>query len=140
MHSAESDNAHARILRLQERATPARVAVLSALLHSPHALSHVELAKQLGKRFNRVTLYRVLDWLVARALVHRVATPEAWRFSAVPLTPHPHAHFICTICHRTLCLADPLPRLTLPTSYRVETWEMTIYGCCPDCTSTFSTS
>lgn len=126
--------AAARITQLKERATPARIVVLAALLDSSCALSHVELAAQLPPHFDRVTLYRVLDWLVARGLVHRIATPDVWRFSAVALTPHPHAHFICTGCHRTLCLAHPLPVLTLPADYQVQSWEMTIYGHCPACT------
>jgi len=68
------------------RVTPARLAVLEILLDSAAALSHHELEDAVEKHgvdVDRVTLYRVLDWLVERGLAHRIAADDrVWRFNA----------------------------------------------------------
>ena len=58
------------IRRLGARATPARIRVLQLLRAAPTALTHGEIELALGASvIDRVTLYRVLDWLVASGLV-----------------------------------------------------------------------
>ena len=67
------------------------------LIASDRALSHAEIEAQLVHTgLDRVTLYRVLDWLVERSLAHRVGTAggaagveRAMRFAFTrPEKPH----------------------------------------------------
>ena len=66
------------------RATPARIRVLRLLREAPTPLSHAEIELRLGDMaLDRVTLYRVLDWLVESALAHRNTDAyRVFRFSA----------------------------------------------------------
>lgn len=127
------------LIRPHGRATPARLRVLDALLAAPHALSHAELEASLGddaERPDRVTLYRVLDWLVANGLAHKIAGEDrVWRFNAATRQDHGHAHFHCTACGQVYCLSDlqPAVAVNLPPGYRFQGAELTIQGLCPRC-------
>jgi Fur family ferric uptake transcriptional regulator len=122
-----------------ERATPARAMVLSVLLASERPLSHLELEKKLqkqGKTCDRVTLYRVLDWLVSRGLAHKVPGEDrVWRFNAVSYPPHSHAHFQCRHCGQVYCLEDvrPVFALSLPPGFQYEHADLRVQGTCPTC-------
>lgn len=126
-----------RLRNVGERGTPARVAVLDILFATQVALTHQEVelaARQRGVRVDRVTLYRVLDWLVARGLAHKIeGRDRIWRFNAV--VRKEHVHFHCTACGRVYCLDLPLPpaRPQLPDGFRFEKAEWTLQGLCPDC-------
>jgi Fur family ferric uptake transcriptional regulator len=122
-----------------ERATPAREAVLDILLDAPRALTHQEIeqsAREGGLSADRVTVYRVLDWLVAHRYAHRIAGEDrVWRFNAAGPEAHGHAHFRCTGCGQVFCLNDLHPALgfNLPKGFLFEGAELTIQGRCPDC-------
>lgn len=125
---------------VEGRVTPARLAVLEILLGSDAALSHHEIEEsieRLGLDIDRVTLYRVLDWLVERDLAHRIAaTDRVWRFNAADrMHTGEHPHFHCTQCGQIICLDGPdlgvIP--ALPTGYRCERTEITIHGRCVRC-------
>ena len=114
-----------------ERVTPGRMQVLAMLLEEQRAVSHHEIEQwfQGKRRLDRVTLYRVLEWLNDRGYIHRVVGDDrVWRFRAnTDLNPHQHAHFECTRCTTVICLDDTKAeynrpsacRLSLPT-YRVD--------------------
>lgn len=133
--------AHKRLLDVGARATPARERVLDILLAGPRALSHQEIeaaARESGLDFDRVTLYRVLDWLVTQGLAHKIeGRDRVWRFNAVTVTEaeHGHAHFHCSRCGKVFCLEQMQPSfaLTLPAGFRYEKAELTIQGLCPNC-------
>lgn len=120
------------------RATPARVRVLETLLAAPHALSHAEVEAHLSQSgpLDRVTLYRVLDWLVERGIAHRIAGEDrCWRYNAVGQSEHGHAHFHCNACGQVFCLSELQPAfaLHLPPGYRYQQAELRIQGLCPAC-------
>jgi Fur family ferric uptake transcriptional regulator len=127
-----------RLQVLGERRTPARQAVFALLLDASNALSHQDIADQLkltGATFDRVTLYRVLDWLVANRLAHKLAGEDRiWRFNAVRDEQHVHPHFHCTQCGRVSCLdtvhVDISP---LPSGFSLISAETTIQGICLEC-------
>lgn len=136
--AAASDAAD--LIAAHGRITPARVRVLDALLTSRCALSHQELEQRLGGTIDRVTLYRVLEWLLAKGLVHRLAGDDrVWHFSASGRSDdaHEHAHFRCRDCGRWYCLdaVQPVYALSLPPGFRVELGELTLSGLCPACTA-----
>ena len=130
------------MIRRQGRATPARMRVLAALLAAPRALTHGELERELEQTdpLDRVTLYRVLDWLVQEGLAHKIAGEDrVWRFnaSAVETTAHTHqhAHFRCDHCGKVYCLENIATgfALDLPAGFRAEAVELTVAGACPEC-------
>lgn len=120
------------------RATQARTAVLTVLLNAGSALSHAEIQDHL-QDLDRVTLYRVLDWLVDHHLVHSITGQDrARRFQvSQPKVPHQHAHFKCIQCGKVFCLdavsikqPEPLPR-----HFTVDSVELNIHGHCADCSA-----
>lgn len=131
--------AHDILRNAGERATPAREVVLDILLDAASALTHQEIeqnARERGISADRVTLYRVLDWLVARRHAHRIAGEDrVWRFNAAGPEAHGHAHFRCTQCGQVFCLNDLHPALgfNLPKGFQFERAELTIQGICPGC-------
>jgi Fur family ferric uptake transcriptional regulator len=125
------------------RATPARLRTLGALRQAAYPLSHADIEAALSSErlplIDRVTLYRVLDWLTDVGLAHKVVDFHGvFRFSAnAPDVKHAkHAHFRCTDCGRVTCLDQPLPDTPhLPSGFRLAKVELDIQGECADCAS-----
>ena len=123
------------------RVTRPRVEVLAALLAARRALTHLELAKQVksGTRIDRVTIYRVLEWLTSRNLAHKIAGDDrVWRFNAAgdkPGMAHDHAHFKCNHCGDIICLnaVGAASDIRLPSGYRPQEVELTVKGLCAEC-------
>jgi Fur family transcriptional regulator, ferric uptake regulator len=122
------------------RNTEARRNVLACLIAANRALSHGDIETQLaGTDLDRVTLYRVLDWLVEHALAHRVGNmgghERAMRFAFThPEKPNAHAHFQCTECGRTICLEDvAAPALNVPVGIELQGIELSAFGRCASC-------
>jgi Fur family ferric uptake transcriptional regulator len=138
------------------KSTSARLAVTAVLTKNSDPLTHQDLLKQLPPDFDRVTLYRVLDWLLQHQLIHRIAGADrAWRFqlnssintsnriqytakigAATPaLNQHGHAHFQCAACGKVFCLDDIKPKLNknLPADFTVDSIELNIKGKCAQC-------
>lgn len=121
------------------RATPARIQVLDLLLSSETALSHQDIEHSLSEnnqQFNRVTVYRTLDWLVSHKIAHKVISNDRiWRYNAQTSAPSRHAHFHCKQCAQILCLEHLQPALLceLPEGYELERAELNLQGYCPLC-------
>lgn len=119
-------------------ATPARVRVLQLLLAADAAMSHQALqraAAASGQPFDKVTLYRVLDWLAAQGLVHSVTGHDRVRRFSLMSAHHTHAHFECGNCGRLFCLHGDLAAAPpeLPPGFAPERLDMTVHGRCADC-------
>lgn len=121
------------------RVTTARVQVLAALLDARRALTHQEIAARLerGHGIDRVTVYRVLEWLTSEHLAHKISGDDrVWRFNAADTghTGH-HAHFKCNCCRRVFCLDDIAKNylIKLPKGYRAQHLELTVKGLCAEC-------
>lgn len=121
--------------------TTARVRVL-ALLRATHApLSHGDIEARLNHEAlpatDRVTLYRVLEWLVDVGLISKAADGRGvFRFAAAnPDGEHGrHLHFRCTGCGGVFCLdSPPPPPPSLPVGFRLAGMELDIRGECPGC-------
>lgn len=90
--------------------TPRRQAVLDVLRAKSTALSAADILKLIRRKFpfDKVTLYRTLDFLAQRKLVRRIATAQGYLCyeilcdECVPA----HAHFVCVDCGRLECLED----------------------------------
>jgi Fur family ferric uptake transcriptional regulator len=139
----ERDTASAQVLLAGRgaRATRARIDVLSVLLAADEALSHHDVERRLarGHDIDRVTLYRVLEWLTAQGLAHKIAGDDRiWRFSAAGHAGggavHAHAHFECSDCGRVVCLEEArVPVIALPAGFRRREIEVTVKGTCDAC-------
>lgn len=135
--STESDAVAAQIRASGARATPARIRVLQLLRTAPAALTHHDIEQALGDAMlDRVTLYRVLDWLVESGLAHKNAdASRVYRFSlAAPGEHTAHAHFRCEDCGRVFCLdaAPPAPPV-LPQGFRLARMDIDLRGRCAAC-------
>jgi Fur family ferric uptake transcriptional regulator len=123
------------------RATRQRIEILALLLAAPRALSHLEIEYEVRRApgMDRVTIYRVLDWLVAQSLAHRISGDDrVWRFNAVDgeHARQQHAHFKCNDCGKVTCLETALAarKVPLPAGYRPQEVELTVKGLCARCT------
>ena len=95
------------------RVTPGRVRVLDALQAASQPLSHADIEAQLPDA-DRVTLYRVLDSLVACGLAFKAVDARG-----------------------VFCLkAAPPPQPKLPHGFRLGTVEFDISGVCAQCNQT----
>lgn len=125
------------------RNTGARRNVLACLIAAERALSHAEIEAQLADTdLDRVTLYRVLDWLVDNSLAHRIGGlsgfDRAMRFAfSRPQRQSAHAHFQCVQCGTTMCLDDvAVPALPMPGGIQLQGVELAAYGYCEKCSAT----
>ncbi|MEQ1518725.1 MAG: Fur family transcriptional regulator [Usitatibacteraceae bacterium] len=131
-----------------ERLTQPRVAVLACLLASDRASSHLDVAGMLADNHavDRVTVYRVLEWLVNQGISHRIAGDDrVWRFMINPQEstaksaasgPHGHhAHFTCETCGQTFCLDKSIPKVDvkLPKGFRPSEIDLVVRGRCAAC-------
>lgn len=122
-----------------DRVTHHRLRTLATLLAEQHALTHREIEERLNvkEQLDRVTLYRVLEWMSRKNLVHKIAgNDRIWRFRVnKELHSHQHAHFICTRCTKVTCLEDYKIKsaASLPLGYLFQDIELTIKGLCAEC-------
>jgi len=140
MKRTHLDNAEDLIRQTGGRATFARIKILGLLLSQRNAVTHHEIEEALGsqERLDRVTLYRVLDWLTDNGLAHKVQSGDrAWRFRANDhaSSPHEHAHFRCNHCAAVICLDDAKPEhdVPLPSGYLAQEVQLTVRGLCARC-------
>ncbi len=119
-------------------ATENRVLVVQALSGAHHPQTPQELLAGLSGRMNRVTLYRILDLLVAHGVAARHnAGGRAFRY-CLGQGAAGHSHFHCTRCGQTQCLEsrtlEPgLSRLLSSLPMRVDMAEVTLGGVCERC-------
>jgi Fur family ferric uptake transcriptional regulator len=123
------------------KVTRGRVRVLDALRAARQPLSHAEMealpAGAGDAAIDRVTLYRVLDSLVACGLALKaVDTRGVFRFSAAGAQRRhaDHIHFRCTGCGGVFCLkAEPPPPPKLPRGFRLNEVAYDVRGLCAGC-------
>lgn len=123
------------------RKTSCRLEVLAMLLQHRSALAHSDIEKQLGDKFDRVTLYRTLHSFEEKGLVHSINDVSgAVKYALCRETCNQqqhndnHIHFNCTACGQTFCLNEVnIPSLSLPSGYRVNSLHFSAQGICSTC-------
>jgi Fur family ferric uptake transcriptional regulator len=130
------------LMRRELRPTAARQAVLARLVGSSRPVAPSQLCgEDLGRRFDRVTIYRTLAALKRAGLVHAVrGTDGAWRYrgQATPPgeggCPGNHPHFLCLHCGHMQCLSGQrLPHIQVSPGVRVQGKQLLVYGLCAAC-------
>jgi Fur family ferric uptake transcriptional regulator len=133
------EQAEEMIRHTGDRITSGRIRVLGILLAEKQAISHHEIEERMGDNstLNRVTLYRILEWLNKKGLAHRVISGDRkWRFRTNIYTGlHQHAHFKCSRCTTVICLSDVKAQYSwpLPPGYQSQEVELTVKGLCAEC-------
>ncbi|MHC4573275.1 MAG: Fur family transcriptional regulator [Planctomycetota bacterium] len=121
------------------RRTRPRVSILAALLGGRRPQTADEISAKLAPPApNRVTIYRVLESLLAAGLVHKAFLDErTWHFElAHNCTERQcHPHFTCTDCGDTHCLTDvSLPMAESPhKGFIIDRQRVQLEGLCPKC-------
>lgn len=142
MTRAYFDRAEERVRHTGARVTRPRIEVLATLLAARRALTHHEIERQVNRAYSmdRVTIYRVLEWLTAHSLAHRIAGEDrVWRFNAADEErAQRHAHFKCNDCGEVICLDKSVAArsIPLPSGYHSQEIELTVKGLCADCVPT----
>jgi Fur family ferric uptake transcriptional regulator len=122
------------------RPTRARVLVLSHLLAQPEALAPRRLHAAVGGEaaVNRVTLYRILDLLVAQGLAARSSAGDRSLRYCSGRSAQRVCHFHCLGCGQVRCLDPallPLPSEAMEKGLgvTVERIEIRVDGRCEAC-------
>jgi Fur family ferric uptake transcriptional regulator len=127
--------------RNQLSITSGRRKILELFLGQEGALSHGDIEKKAGEKFDRVTVYRTLQAFLEKGLIHSIPTADnSIRYAlckdSCTAGHHrdDHVHFICNSCGNTTCLEDvTIPEIKLPGGFITEQVEMLVSGVCKSC-------
>jgi Fur family ferric uptake transcriptional regulator len=122
------------------RNTTAKTTILEIIKQSDVALSHTEIQNLSNNICDRVTIYRVLDRLMAEDVIHKIVNLDGTikyaschhAHNEVAHT-HNHIHFSCEKCLDVTCLDHVEPTFILPPNYLFKKVNFTISGLCPKC-------
>ena len=122
------------------KVTPGRVRVLDLLNGAGRPLSHADIDAALSDMpMNRVTLYRVLDSLIANSLVIKAVDGQGvfhYSSAATQAQHSSHIHFHCTLCSGMYCLdAKPPKPPKLPRGFVLSEVAFNLRGICESCAS-----
>src|ERR1700753_1127617 len=116
--------------------TGGRKKILELFLQQDGALSHSDIEKRAGEKFDRVTVYRTLQAFLEKGLIHSIPTSDnSIRYALCKDDcsgghhHDDHVHFVCNTCGATTCLDEvTVPAIKLPGGYVSEQVEMVISG------------
>ena len=122
--------------------TDSRKKILSLFLSHHDALTHGDIEKKAGEKFDRVTVYRTLQTFVEKGIIHAIPTSDnTVRYALCKDCTEghhhdDHVHFVCSNCNKTICLDDVVsPKIYLPEGYIADNVQVVINGICKDCTN-----
>lgn len=120
------------------RNTAAKTEIQNLFETSNTALSHADIQLALDGLCDRVTIYRILDRLIAEDVIHKIVNIDGGvKYASCnhknDMHNHNHVHFSCTNCQTLICLEDVAPTFKLPKKYKVESVHCTIAGICAAC-------
>lgn len=126
--------------RKELSSTESRRKILSLFFTSNDALTHGNIEKEVGNKYDRVTIYRTLQTFEEKGIIHTIPTADNAILYALCKDCNEghhhddHVHFICTNCEKTICLDDVVsPKIELPKGYVADNVQVVINGVCKDC-------
>lgn len=128
--------------RRQLSSTESRRKILTLFLNSDDALTHGDIEKEVGHKYDRVTIYRTLQTFEEKGIIHSIPTSDnSIKYALCKECEEghhhdDHVHFICSNCEKTICLDDVVsPKIELPGGYAADNVQVIIKGICADCNS-----
>lgn len=128
--------------RRQLSSTESRRKILTLFLTTDDALTHGDIEKEVGDKYDRVTIYRTLQTFEEKGIIHSIPTADnSIKYALCKECEEghhhdDHVHFICTACEKTICLDDIVsPKIDLPEGYVAENVQVVIHGICKECSS-----
>jgi len=119
--------------------TRGRIDILTVLMEAGKPLSQDQIAHRSGKEhFDKVTIYRTLESLLAVGLVHKAfidKRAQHFELSHNCTENQCHPHFTCTSCGDTHCLMEiSLPMAKSPhKGFVIHRQQVRLEGLCPVC-------
>ena len=119
--------------------TTHRIELLNVLSGCKRAVTEKELEILMKGNCNRTTIYRNLNSLVEKNIVHRILSEEAVKFKLVSGKPAfgkkaDHLHFECKECNNTFCFEELLVEdFKLPEGFTKIENQFIILGICKNC-------
>jgi Fur family transcriptional regulator, zinc uptake regulator len=133
-------DAQTRLVSEGERMTAARTRVLELLLAAGEPVKAYDLIARFGEDGQPAkppTVYRALEFLERKGLVHRIASISAYVACSSGGFAHAAAFLICDCCGATeevaASLADGLDRAAREAGYVIERTTIEAHGRCPAC-------
>lgn len=120
------------------RPTANRIIVAKALAEESRPLTMTELDDRIGS-IDKSGIFRTLTLFKEQHLVHVLEDGEGVRYELCHSHDHSidndmHVHFHCEHCGQTICLEGlPIPEVTLPDGYEVQSANFVLKGICPKC-------
>ena len=120
------------------KATANRLLVLKALAECHRPVTMAELEDKIDS-IDKSGIFRTLMLFKENHLLHQIDDGcEGVRYELChahgDIDDDRHVHFHCEVCHRTFCLEDtPIPAVTYPDGFLVETVNYMAKGICPEC-------
>ena len=138
MESSFVDNL---LKRNQLSVTDSRKKILELFRANNGALSHNDIEKKTGEKFDRVTIYRTLQTFEEKGIIHTIPTADNSVLYALckdecGLGHHHdnHVHFVCDNCQTTYCLDSVVtPQLNLPEGFKPKVVDVVVTGICKNC-------
>lgn len=129
--------------RTGARLTPIRERVLELVWQSHQPLGAYDVLAALTREGHNAappTVYRALDFLLERGLVHRISSLNAFIGCTHAGRKHTGCFLICEQCRNVLELEAPeIPRLVEKTAhqlgFRTQGLTLEVSGCCPACSA-----
>ena len=125
------------------RLTDSRKDVVQFFLRKGYAIGQPELETQLS-HFDRVTIYRTLNTLLEKGILHKVFDDSGvMKYALCPEHCHvihehqeKHLHFKCVQCDHIVCLDTvSIPHIELPHGYTFLDAQFLVRGVCRNCQS-----
>ncbi len=121
--------------------TSGRKKILELFLNDAGALSHGDIEKKAGEKFDRVTIYRTLQVFLEKCIIHNIPTADNSILYALCKDDcsaghhhDNHVHFVCKDCGSTVCLEDvSIPSVKLPKGFTSTQIDVVVSGVCKDC-------
>lgn len=120
------------------RKTKSVEALLNEFNQGQEAISAKQLIEQLDSKFNKTTIYRVLDRLEEDGVLHSFLGKDGLKWYAkcngCSASNHKdvHPHFQCLKCGKVDCLSVNMPIPDIP-NRKVEVSQTLIQGLCEAC-------
>lgn len=121
--------------------TPLREEVLKIFTEAKKALSSKDIIEKLGKKYDRVSIFRTISTFAENGVIHAIPTSSDYvvyslcrdNCATAEHLDH-HYHFFCRRCGNIFCLNDfEFYNIKLPRGYKAEGVNILFEGVCKDC-------